>query len=185
MVRAISGIYYRDTAKHLILKANMKAVLQRVTRASVTVEGQVTGRIGAGLLVLLGVGPSDTREEAVYLLDKIAGLRVFEDQAGKMNLSVTEIGGGLLVVSQFTLFAETRRGRRPSFAHAGPPELARELYEYFVAEARARGIFVQAGIFQAHMEVELLNSGPVTILCESPIEWKEVRPVDPGSGTGV
>jgi D-aminoacyl-tRNA deacylase len=150
----------------------MKAVVQRVTRAQVTVAGEVTGCIGPGLLVLLGVGKSDTEAEADYLLDKIAGLRIFEDAAGKMNDSLQDTRGGLLVVSQFTLLADTRRGRRPSFDRAARPEQARVLYEYFLAGARARGLDVQSGVFQAHMEVELLNNGPVTILCDSPVEWR-------------
>lgn len=153
----------------------MKAVVQRVARAQVTVAGEVTGRIGPGLLVLLGVGKRDTEAEASYLADKIIGLRIFEDSAGKMNASVADIGGGILVVSQFTLFGETRRGRRPSFDGAAPPERAKSLYEYFLVKVRGHGLQVQAGVFQAHMEVELLNRGPVTLLCESPVEWRQPK----------
>ena len=148
----------------------MRAVVQRVKRAQVTVAGEVTGRIGPGLLVLLGVGKSDTKAEADYLLRKIIGLRIFEDSAGKMNASLTDMGGGLLVVSQFTLFADTSKGRRPSFERAARPDLAKELYEYFLVKARERGFDVQSGVFQAHMEVELVNDGPVTLSCESPRE---------------
>lgn len=153
----------------------MKAVVQRVARAQVTVAGEVTGRIGPGLLVLLGVGKQDTEAEADYLSDKIIGLRIFEDSAGKMNASVADIGGGILVVSQFTLFGETRHGRRPSFDAAARPEQAKLLYEYFLVKMRNHGLPVQAGVFQAHMEVELLNDGPVTLLCESPLEWRQSK----------
>ncbi len=153
----------------------MKAVVQRVARAQVTVAGEVTGRIGPGLLVLLGVGKQDTEAEAEYLSDKIIGLRIFEDSAGKMNASVADIGGGILVVSQFTLFGETRHGRRPSFDAAARPEQAKLLYEYFLVKIRNHGLPVQAGVFQAHMEVELLNDGPVTLLCESPVEWRQPK----------
>jgi D-aminoacyl-tRNA deacylase len=152
----------------------LRAVVQRVSRAQVTVAGQVTGAIGPGLLVLLGVGKHDTEAEARYLVDKIIGLRIFEDSGGKMNASLAETGGGMLVVSQFTLFGETRKGRRPSFDRAARPEQAKLLYEYFLLKARNSGIQVQAGVFQAHMEVELLNNGPVTLLCESPTEWRQV-----------
>lgn len=153
----------------------MKAVVQRVARAQVTVAGEVTGRIGPGLLVLLGVGKHDTETEAAYLAGKIVGLRIFEDSAGKMNASVADIGGGILVVSQFTLFGETRHGRRPSFDAAARPEQAKLLYEYFLVKVRNHGLQVQAGVFQAHMEVELLNDGPVTLLCESPVEWRQPK----------
>ena len=153
----------------------MRALVQRVKRARVTVAGEVTGRIGPGLVVLLGVGKSDTRAEADYLLEKIIGLRIFEDPSGKMNLSLTDMGGGLLVVSQFTLFGDTSKGRRPSFSRAAPPELAKELYEYFLVKAGERGLPVQAGVFQAHMEVELVNDGPVTLSCQSPTERKQTE----------
>ncbi len=145
----------------------MRVVIQRVTRAQVRVEGKVTGEIGPGLLILLGVGQGDTAQEADYLLDKIINLRIFEDHDGKMNLSLLETGGELIVVSQFTLYADCRKGRRPSFTDAGSPEEAQKLYDYFVAAARTRGVKVATGMFQALMEVELVNFGPVTILLDS------------------
>ena len=145
----------------------MRAVLQRVSRATVRVNGQTSGEIGPGLLILLGVGQGDTSKEADYLLDKIVNLRIFEDAEGKMNLSLLDVGGELLVISQFTLYADCRKGRRPSFTDAGPPGEAQKLYDYFVAAARTRGVKVATGIFQAVMEVELVNSGPVTILLDS------------------
>ncbi|MBI4495627.1 MAG: D-tyrosyl-tRNA(Tyr) deacylase [Deltaproteobacteria bacterium] len=141
----------------------MRAVIQRVSRARVRVEGQTAGEIGPGLLVLLGVGRGDSARQAEELLEKIIHLRIFEDEKGKMNLSLLESGGELLVVSQFTLYADCRKGRRPSFTRAAPPEEARTLYEHFLARARERGISVAAGVFQAEMEVELVNAGPVTI----------------------
>jgi D-aminoacyl-tRNA deacylase len=145
----------------------MRAVLQRVTEASVRVSSNVTGAIGAGLLVLLGVEREDTKQDAEYLVNKIAGLRIFNDDAGKMNRSVIDVGGALLVVSQFTLYGDCRKGMRPSFDQAARPETARELYEYFVTETRNRGIHVETGLFQASMEVSLVNDGPVTLICES------------------
>lgn len=145
----------------------MRAVLQRVTRASVRVEGETVGEIGRGLLVLLGVGRGDTEEDARYLVGKIAGLRVFDDAEGRMNLSVAEAGGGLLVVSQFTLYGDVRRGRRPSWSEAAEPERAEELYESFVAEARRVVARVETGAFRRQMDVELVNDGPVTILVDS------------------
>jgi len=145
----------------------MRAVLQRVSRATVRVNGQTSGEIGPGLLILLAVGQGDTSKEADYLLDKIVNLRIFEDAGGKMNLSLLDVGGELLVISQFTLYADCRKGRRPSFTDAGPPGEAQKLYDYFVAAARTRGVKVATGIFQAVMEVELVNSGPVTILLDS------------------
>ena len=145
----------------------MRAVVQRVSRARVTVSGEVTGEIGLGLLVLLGVGAGDTRAEADYLAEKIIGLRIFEDAGGKMNLSVAEVAGALLVVSQFTLYGDVRRGKRPSFDAAAPPEQARELYEYFVEKIRASGLRCETGRFQETMQVELVNEGPVTILLDS------------------
>lgn len=154
----------------------MKAVVQRVRRAQVTVAGEVTGRIGAGLAVLLGVGHGDTEGEADYLVEKIVNLRIFEDESGKMNLSLLDGGGGLLVISQFTLYGDVRKGRRPSFEKAARPEEARRLYQYFLAAAGRRGLDVQAGIFQAEMQLELVNDGPVTILCDSPSEWKTPLP---------
>jgi D-tyrosyl-tRNA(Tyr) deacylase len=148
----------------------MRAVVQRVSRAKVTVngsDGEVTGEIGLGLLVLFGVGTGDTRTEADYLVEKIIGLRIFEDAAGKMNLSVSEVGGAVLVVSQFTVYGDVRRGKRPSFDDAAPPAEARELYEYFVEKIRASGLRCETGRFQETMQVELVNEGPVTILLDS------------------
>ena len=145
----------------------MRAVVQRASRAEVRVGGEVTGRIERGLVVLLGVRAGDTERDADYLVDKVAGLRIFSDDAGKMNLSVEEVGGALLVVSQFTLYGDTRKGRRPSFIEAAPPEIATALYDYFVARARARGLPVATGVFQAMMEVDLVNEGPVTLIVES------------------
>ena len=145
----------------------MRAVVQRVSRARVSVGGEITGEIGLGLLVLLGVGAGDTRSEADYLAEKTMGLRIFEDAGGKMNLSVAEVGGAVLVVSQFTLYGDARRGRRPSFDAAAPPEQARELYEHFVERVRAVGLRCEAGRFQETMQVELVNEGPVTILLDS------------------
>lgn len=145
----------------------MRAVVQRVTHCRVVVDGTVVGEIGQGLLVLLGVGKADTTAAADYLLDKVLGLRIFEDAEGKMNLSVQDRKGEVLVVSQFTLYGDVRRGKRPSFDAAARPEQARELYEYFVEKVRAAGILCQTGQFQAMMDVELVNSGPVTILIDS------------------
>ncbi|HLH07569.1 MAG TPA: D-aminoacyl-tRNA deacylase [Terriglobales bacterium] len=145
----------------------MRTLIQRVTRASVKVDGEAVGRIDKGLLVLLGVAQDDTEADADYLADKIVGLRVFEDADGKMNLAVPEIGGAVLAVSQFTLYGDVRRGRRPSFDAAAKPEQARKLYEYFVEKIRAAGVPCETGRFQATMEVELVNDGPVTILIDS------------------
>jgi D-tyrosyl-tRNA(Tyr) deacylase len=145
----------------------MRAVVQRVSRASVKVGGEITGEIGRGLLVLLGVAHEDTEADADYLAEKIAGLRILEDDGGKMNLSVTDVGGAVLAVSQFTLFGDVRRGKRPSFDAAARPERARELYEYFVGRVREAGLRCETGRFQEMMEVELINSGPVTILLDS------------------
>jgi D-aminoacyl-tRNA deacylase len=145
----------------------MRAVVQRVGRCRVTVSGEVVGEIEAGLLVLLGVSKSDSEAAADYLVEKIIGLRIFEDAEGKMNLSLQESGGALLVVSQFTLYGDVRRGKRPSFDGAARPEEAMRLYEYFVAKVRAAGLRCETGQFQAIMEVELVNSGPVTILLDS------------------
>ena len=149
----------------------MRAVVQRVSRARVSVNGEITGEIGLGLLVLLGVGAGDARTEADYLVDKAIGLRIFEDAGGKMNLSVAEVAGALLVVSQFTLYGDARRGKRPSFDAAAPPEQARELYEYFVESVRAAGLRCETGRFQEMMQVELVNEGPVTILLDSAKEF--------------
>jgi D-aminoacyl-tRNA deacylase len=145
----------------------MRAVVQRVSRAKVTVGGEVTGEIGSGLLVLLGVGQGDTRVEADYLAEKIVRLRIFEDADGKMNLSVMDAGGAALAVSQFTLYGDVRRGKRPSFDAAALPQQARELYEYFVEKIRAAGLRCETGRFQEMMQVELVNEGPVTILLDS------------------
>ena len=145
----------------------MRAVVQRVTQARVEVDGAVVGEIGPGLLVLLGVAKTDTTADAGFLAEKIAGLRIFSDAAGKMNLSVADIGGAMLAVSQFTLYGDCRKGRRPSFDHAAPAEQARALYEQFVAAARRAGLRVETGIFQADMAVSLVNDGPVTLIVET------------------
>jgi D-tyrosyl-tRNA(Tyr) deacylase len=145
----------------------MRAVVQRVSRASVKVKGELTGDVGIGLLVLLGVGQDDAEADADYLAEKVAGLRIFEDDGGKMNLSVADAGGAVLAVSQFTLFGDVRRGKRPSFDEAARPEQARELYEHFVEQVRGLGLRCETGRFQAMMEVELVNAGPVTILLDS------------------
>jgi D-tyrosyl-tRNA(Tyr) deacylase len=145
----------------------MRAVLQRVSRAKVTVAGEVVGEIGRGLLVLLGVEQGDTESDAQQLADKTIQLRIFDDAQGKMNLAVTDVGGAVLVVSQFTLLGDCRKGRRPSFIAAAPPELAERLYETFVAAIGAQGVSVATGRFRAMMDVELINDGPVTLLLES------------------
>jgi D-tyrosyl-tRNA(Tyr) deacylase len=145
----------------------MRAVVQRVSRARVTVEGRPTAEIGAGLVILLGVGAGDKAEAAPAFAEKIAHLRIFEDEKGKMNRSLLETGGAALVVSQFTLYGDARGQRRPSFISAAPPEMARVLYEEFVAKLRALGVTTGTGVFQAMMSVELVNEGPVTILLDS------------------
>lgn len=145
----------------------MKIVIQRVKEARVTVDDSTSGAIRTGLLVFLGVNKSDVLADADYLVDKVLGLRVFPDEAGKMNRNVAEAGGALLIVSQFTLYADCRRGRRPSFDMAAPPEQALSLYNYFVESARKGPVPVETGVFQAHMEVQLVNDGPVTIQIES------------------
>ena len=145
----------------------MRAIIQRVTRARVTVASRVAGEIQTGVLILLGVGRADTPESAEYLAEKIANLRIFADDAGKMNRSLVEIGGSALVVSQFTLYGDTRGGRRPSYIQAASPEEANRLYEEFVRCLRSFGVPVETGVFQAHMEVELVNDGPVTILLDA------------------
>lgn len=145
----------------------MRAVLQRVGRASVTVAGEVVGQIDRGWLVLLGVGQTDTPAEAAYLADKTLNLRAFPDAAGKMNHSLLDSGGAVLVVSQFTLYGDCRNGRRPGFSEAAPPELASELYLAYCEALRAGGVRVETGRFRAHMDVELLNEGPVTFLLDS------------------
>ena len=149
----------------------MRAVVQRVTSASVTVDGKVVGCIDKGLMVLLGVGQPDTESDARYLAEKIAGLRIFEDEAGKMNLSVEETGGSVLAVSQFTLYGDCRKGRRPGFSHAAAPEQANALYQFFVDCLKDQGLTVATGIFQAEMQVQLVNDGPITMLLDSRKEF--------------
>ena len=145
----------------------MRAVVQRVSSASVSVEGKVAGKIGLGLLILVGVSRTDSPKAASYLAEKIANLRIFSDEAGKMNLSLLDVRGSALVVSQFTLYGDTRGGRRPSYIQAAPPDEANPLYEEFVRAMRALGVPVETGVFQEHMSVELANDGPVTILLDS------------------
>lgn len=145
----------------------MRAVVQRVTRASVTVEGKTVGAIETGMLVLLGVGRDDTPATAAQLAEKIVNLRIFEDSGGKMNRSLAETHGSMLVVSQFTLYADVNRGRRPGFERAAPPELAEAIYEEFVRCVRLHEIFVESGVFRADMQISLVNDGPVTILLDS------------------
>jgi D-aminoacyl-tRNA deacylase len=145
----------------------MRAFVQRVTRASVTVDGEIIGEIGKGLVTLLGIARDDTKVEAAYLVDKIANLRIFDDDAGKMNVSVKDIDGGLLIISQFTLYGDVRRGLRPSWIDAARPEIAEPLYDFFVRQAQAAVGKVATGKFQAMMQVELVNDGPVTILLDS------------------
>lgn len=145
----------------------MRAVVQRVDRASVTVDGSVTGNVKKGLLVLLGVAEGDTDKDLSYIVDKVTGLRIFEDENEKMNLSVQDVGGEILAVSQFTLCGDCRKGKRPSFDKAAKPDIANDYYERFVAACREKGIHVETGVFRAHMLVELVNNGPVTILLDS------------------
>jgi len=145
----------------------MRAVVQRVTAASVTVDHVVTGQIERGFLVLVGVGDADTEQDAIYLAGKVSGLRIFEDDAGRMNRTLADIHGQVLVVSQFTLLGDCRRGRRPSFVSAASPENARHLYQTFIAELKGQGLTVETGRFQTHMQVSLVNDGPVTLLLDS------------------
>ncbi len=145
----------------------MRAVIQRVTSAEVRVHGTCVGKIGRGLLVLLGVGAEDREADAEYLAEKIVHLRIFEDEQGKMNCSLMEVKGHILVVSQFTLYGDCRRGRRPSYSAAAPPDRAKQLYEYFVTRLKSYGVHVETGVFQEMMDVELVNNGPVTILLDS------------------
>ena len=145
----------------------MRAVVQRVSRARVTVKDWTSGEIGLGLLVLVGVGHDDTEADATYLAEKIAGLRIFEDHDGKMNRGVIDVGGSVLAVSQFTLYGDVRRGKRPSFDAAAPPGAARRLYEFFVQQVQALGLRCETGRFQEMMQVDLVNDGPVTILLDS------------------
>jgi len=148
--------------------SRMRAVVQRVTRAQVSVGEEIVGKIGVGQLVLLGVAKSDTQADADYLATKILGLRIFDDENGKMNLSLAETRGSVLAVSQFTLYGDVRKGRRPSFDEAAPPQLANDLYQHFVGKIREAGFTCETGRFQAMMKVELVNDGPVTILLDSP-----------------
>jgi D-tyrosyl-tRNA(Tyr) deacylase len=145
----------------------VRAVVQRVSEASVSVDGKITGEIGPGLCALIGVGQEDTAEDARWLADKIAGLRIFEDEAGKMNRSLLDAQGKLLAISQFTLFGDARKGTRPGFSDAARPEVAQPLYDKFCAQVRARGIEVQEGVFRATMQVRIVNEGPVTLLLDS------------------
>lgn len=145
----------------------MRIVVQRASQGRVTVDGQVTGEIGRGLVLLVGVTHEDTREDADYLVDKVVNLRIFEDESEKMNLSLLDIGGSLLSVSQFTLYGDCRKGRRPNFMEAARPDQAQELYDYFNEKARSLGVKVETGVFGAMMDVELTNDGPVTLLLES------------------
>ena len=160
----------------------MRAVVQRVKESSVTVEGIITGKIGAGLLVLLGIAKKDTINDIDFVADKILNLRIFEDGDKKMNRSVLDTGGEMLVVSQFTLLGDCRKGRRPSFTDAAEPEKANELYEKFVEKIRGKGVKVQTGIFRAMMDVSLVNDGPVTLIVESKQEARDMRHV-PGDGS--
>jgi D-tyrosyl-tRNA(Tyr) deacylase len=146
----------------------MRAVIQRVTRAKVTVAGQVTGEIGRGLLVLLGIARTDTDDHVRWMADKVAGLRIFEDADGKMNVDLAAVGGAALVVSQFTLYGNCEKGRRPSFIDAAPPEIAGPIYLQFVNALKALGVPVATGVFRAEMAVELVNDGPVTVIVERP-----------------
>ena len=145
----------------------MRFVIQRVTHAAVTVDGKVEASIAAGLLVLVGIAGTDGAAQADYMAEKLVNLRIFNDEEGKMNRSALDLGAALLLVSQFTLYGDCRKGRRPSFDAAAPPAVARELYEYVVNAVRAKGLPTESGVFQAHMQVELLNDGPVTLILES------------------
>lgn len=145
----------------------MRAVVQRVSEAAVSVDGKVTGAIAAGLCVLVGVGQEDSEADAQWLADKVCDLRIFEDEQGKMNRSVVDTKGGLLAISQFTLYGDARQGRRPAFVDAAPPDKAKPLYDRFCAAARSRGLDVQEGVFRATMQVRIVNEGPVTLLLDS------------------
>ena len=145
----------------------MKALVQRVSRASVSVNDKIVGKIGRGLVVFLGVAQGDSKEDASYLANKVVNMRIFADEASKFALSALETRGDILIISQFTLLADSRTGRRPSFTEAAPPDLAKELYEFFAEQVRSTGLKVETGLFQEHMLVEIYNDGPVTILLES------------------
>jgi len=145
----------------------MKALIQRVSSASVSVDNKIVGWVGPGLVVFLGIARDDVEEDASYLANKIANLRIFASEAGELDLSALEIKGGILIVSQFTLLADSRKGRRPSFTEAAPPDKAKELYEFFMRQVRSTGLNVETGVFQEHMLVEIHNDGPVTLLLES------------------
>ncbi len=145
----------------------MRAVVQRVSRASVTIDGTVTAAIGPGLVVLLGIRVSDSEADARWLVDKVLGLRIFEDSEGKMNISLADTDGEVLIISQFTLYGDCRKGRRPGFSYAAPPAIAEPLYDRFVELARKSGVGVATGVFQAAMQIELVNDGPVTLLVDS------------------
>lgn len=153
----------------------MRAVVTRVTSASVTIDGEISGQIGKGFLILLGVGPRDTEAQCKYLVDKILGLRVFEDENGKMNLGLDQVGGEVLVVSQFTLYGNCRKGRRPSFTDAAPPELGNAMYERFLALCESAGFAPQHGQFGADMKVASVNDGPVTLILDTDILMEESR----------
>ena len=145
----------------------MRAVIQRVSKASVSINGRSVGKIGAGFCVLLGVGVGDTERDAEWMAEKIVNLRIFEDEDGKMNRALHDVGGGMLIVSQFTLYGDCRKGRRPSFIEAAPAEEGNRLYEYFVGQVKNRGVEVAYGVFQAHMAVEIVNDGPVTLILDT------------------
>lgn len=153
----------------------MRAVVQRVSEAFVEVEGEEVGRISLGLLVLLGIGHGDTVEDALYLARKIVALRIFPDEAGKMNLSLKEVGGEVLLVSQFTLYADTRKGNRPSFVQAAPPDLGKRLYEAAIEAFLQQGVHVETGVYGAHMRVHLVNDGPVTLILDSEAKAERFR----------
>ena len=175
-------IYLQHPNRRRLRRSNhMRAVVQRVSRARVAVDGNTTGEIGLGLLVLLGVGQADAEADVAYLAEKISGLRIFEDAQGKMNRNLQDVGGSVLAVSQFTLYGDVRRGRRPSFDAAASPEKARQLYELFVEKIRGAGLLCETGRFQEMMQVELVNEGPVTILLDSGKKFLYVG--NPGDNT--